>query len=234
MNAPARATMTPIRTFSCSIAQTPADRDRVYRLRYECYRRSAAIAPRRDRRFSDVFDELPNHFSFVAHTASPEPAATVRISVVRPDLGWTDSPAGHVYADHPRFQTIAATSFVEASRLCFGPLARRDAFVRLVAHMAALAEFYDVAWLLACPRVEHVRIYERLFGFCPLAEARRYFGVAFDTRLLGIRPADLRAFVASDRLMTGAWSEALERLLQTMPPAARHSDGIAISASSGK
>jgi hypothetical protein len=217
--------MTPNRMFNCSIAQTPEDRDHVYRLRYECYRRSAAIAPRPDRRFSDAFDELPNHFSFLAGAGNPEPAATVRISVVRPDLGWTDSPAGHVYADHPRFQTIAATSFVEASRLCFGPLARRDAFVRLVAHMAAVGEFYEVAWMLACPRVEHAGIYERLFGFHPLAEPRRYFGVAFQTRLLGIRPADLRAFVASDRLMPQAWSEALQTI---------QSAGIASSASNGK
>ena len=208
--------MTPNSTFTCSIAKSPEDRDHVYRLRYECYRRDAAIPPRPDRRFSDTFDELPNHFSFVAHTGGPDPAATVRISVVRPDLGWTESPAGRVYADHPRFQTIAATSFVEASRLCFGPLARRESFVRLVAHMAALAEFYDVASLLACPRVEHVRNYERLFGFRPLAEPRRYFGVAFETRLLGIRPAELRAFVASNRLMTEAWSDALDRLRKTV------------------
>jgi hypothetical protein len=226
--------MTPNRTFNCSIAQTPEDRDHVYRLRYECYRRSAAIAPRPDRRFSDAFDELPNHFSFLARAGNPEPAATVRISVVRPDVGWTDSPAGHVYADHPRFQAIAARSFVEANRLCFGPLARRDAFVRLVAHMAAFADFYGVEWLLACPRVEHARVYERLFGFRPLAEARRYFGVAFDTRLLGIRPAELRAFVSSDRVMSEAWSDALERLLQTLPAAGLHQRGIAISASNGK
>jgi hypothetical protein len=217
-----------------SLAQTPEDRDRVYRLRYECYRRTAAIAPRPDRRFSDGFDEMPNHFSFFTRSDGPDPAATVRISVVRPDLGWTDSPVSRVYADHPRFQMIAAASYVEASRLCFGPLARRQAFIRLVANMAAVAEFYNVAWLVACPRVEHAGAYERLFGFRPLAGPRRYFGVAFDTRLLGVRPGELRAFVAGDRLMTAAWSEALDGLLQTMPAAYRPSSGIAISASSGK
>jgi hypothetical protein len=147
--------------------------------------------------------------------------------VVRPDLGWTDSPVRHVYAGHPRFETIAAASYVEASRLCFGPLARREVFVRLVAHMAALASFYDAAWLVACPRVEHVHVYERLFGFRPLAEPRRYFGVAFETRLLGIRRDDLRGFVASDARMTRAWDEALRRLESA------HS-GNAMSASSGK
>jgi hypothetical protein len=210
-------------TFPCSIAHTPEDLDRVYRLRYECYRRDGAIPPHPDRRFTDRFDVAPNHFSFWA----PEPAATVRISVVRPDLGWNDAPARHVYGGHPRFEPIAAASFVEASRLCFGPLARREVFVRLVANMAALAEFYEVEWLIACPRVEHVRVYERLFGFRPLAEPRRYFGVAFETRLLGIRREELRAFVAPDRLMPRAWSQALSRI-------ASGQRGMAMSASSGK
>lgn len=210
-------------TFRCSIAHTPEERERVYRLRYECYRRDGAIPPHPERRFMDPFDVTPNHFSFWVDA----PAATVRISVVRPDLGWKDAPVRHVYDGHPRFEPIAAASFVEASRLCFGPLARRQVFVRLVAHMAALAEFYGVQWLVACPRVEHVRVYERLFGFRPLAEPRRYFGVAFETRLLGIRREDLRAFVAPDRLMTRAWDDALRTLDGAQPP-------VAMSASSGK
>jgi len=218
--------------FSCSIAQTPAERDEVFRLHYECYRRTGAIPPRTDRRFHDHLDELPNQFSFYSGSAA-EPSATVRISVVRPDLGWTVSPAGQVYGDHPRFHAVAATSFVEASRLCFGPHARRGAFLRLTAHMAALGEFYDVEWMLACPRVEHTGVYQRMFGFRPLAEPRRYFGVAFQTRLMGTRTADLRVFVSSDHRMTAAWSEALDRLLDTIPAPCPHS-GIEISANSGK
>jgi hypothetical protein len=219
-------------TFSCSLAHTPAERDEVFRLRYSCYRRDHAIPASPEQRFSDPFDDLPNHFSFYA--GEPDaPSATVRVSVVRPDLGWTDSPAGHVFGDHPMFREIAATSFVEASRLCFGPQARRSAFIRLVAHLAALGEFYDVEWIVACPRVEHARAYQRLFGFRALAEPRRYFGVAFQTALLGIRAADLRASVYGSRALTTAWSDALERLLQSMPPP-ESQPGIAISASSGK
>jgi len=204
--------------FSCSLAQTPAERDEVFRLRYECYRRSGAIPPNPERRFRDDLDELPNQFSFFCGS-SGEAAATVRISVVRPDLDWTVSPAGRVYGDHSRFRAVADTSFVEASRLCFGRQARRETFLRLTAHMAALGEFYGVEWMLACPRVEQPRVSSRLFGSRPLAEARRYFGVASKTRLLGIRTVDLCAFVSSDRRMTEAWSEALDRLLESIPAA---------------
>jgi hypothetical protein len=58
--------------------------------------------------------------------------ATVRISVVRPDLGRIYSPVQHVFADAPAFRGIAHMSFVEANRVCFRPQARRDAFVRLL------------------------------------------------------------------------------------------------------
>lgn len=199
-------------TLQCNIATTEEQRSRVYHLRYTCYRRKGSIETRPDEQFHDSYDELPNSFSFLASDSACDAMATVRITVVRPDLGWTDSPVTHVYGDHPAFQAIAKESYVEASRLCFGKQARRDAFVKLVGHMAALAEFYGVEWLVACPRVEHSAIYQRMFGFRPLAAPRQYFGVKFETQLLGIRVSELREYVRSERPMVQAWSDALTRL----------------------
>ena len=136
--------------------------------------------------------------------------ATVRLSVVRPEKGWTDSPGARVFGDHPAFREIR--SYVEASRLCFGQQAGRDAFIKLLGHMAAFGEFYSVEWLIACPRVEHANIYQSLFGFQPLAEPRQYFGVKFQTQLLGVRMTDLGDYVRERRLMRKAWSTALEFL----------------------
>jgi len=206
----------------CLLAQTPAHRAQVYRLRYASYRRKGSIEARPDEQFSDAFDEAPNHFSFLVSDAAHDAIATVRISVVRPDRGWTDAPVLHVYGGDSNIQPLARESFVEASRLCFAPQARRDAFVRLVAHMAAVAEFYDVAWLIACPRVEHASVYQRIFSFTPLAEPRQYFGVKFQAQLLGIRTADLRAFVRDRKVFAGAWSDALHHLLgwRSLVPAA--------------
>jgi hypothetical protein len=62
-----------------SLAQTSAERDEVFRLRYDCYRRAGAIPPNPERRFRDDFDDLPNQFSFFSGS-SAEAAATVRIS----------------------------------------------------------------------------------------------------------------------------------------------------------
>lgn len=196
----------------CLIAETAETLSQVYSLRYECYRRKGSIPENAEQKFSDSFDRMPNSFSFLVRDAEKQAMATVRITVVKPQPGWTDSPVTHVYGDHPAFQAIANESFVEASRLCFGPLARRDAFVGLVGHMAAMADYHRVEWLVACPRVEHSSTYQRMFGFRPLAAPRKYFGVSFETQLLGIRVEELRNYVSNTKALTAAWSAAYARL----------------------
>jgi hypothetical protein len=78
--------------------------------------------------------------------------------------------------------------------------------------MSALADLYECQWLVACPREEHAPMYERLFGFRPMAEPRRYFGVDFQTRLLAVRREELREHVRPNHAMTEAWAEALSEL----------------------
>jgi hypothetical protein len=131
----------------CSIADTPEARDQVYRLRYAGYFRKGSIDASEDERFSDRFDATPNHFSFLVRGAEEEAVATVRISVVRQDLGWVESPGGTVFGDLPAYRTLAAEGFVEASRLVFAPQARRDALMQLLGYMAAMADFYEAEWL---------------------------------------------------------------------------------------
>lgn len=196
----------------CVIAKSDVEREQVYRLRYACYFQRGSIEPRHDQRFPDRFDETDNHFSFLVRGSESDPLATVRISVVRRDIGWTESPAGTVFGDHPAYAAVAQDSFVEASRLCFGEQARRDVLMRLLGNMAALAEFYDTEWLVACPRLEHAPLYQRLFGFRPLAEPRPYFGVRFETQMLGVRREELRTCVSSAKPMVTAWSQALRQL----------------------
>jgi hypothetical protein len=199
----------------CVIATTKEERRAAYALRYRCYRRKGSIPEREDERFSDSFDEKPNSFTFLLSNQD-EALATVRITVVKPEHSWTDSPVRHVYGDHNALQLIASESFVEASRLCFGRQARRDSFVRLVGHMAALAEFYRVEWLVACPRVEHSHVYQRMFGFRSLAAPRQYFGVSFQTQLLGIRVSELREYVRDEMPMVSAWSDALKHFVASL------------------
>jgi len=198
------------RKLTCLVADTPETRRSVFRLRHECYLRGGSIEPKPEAEFADAFDQMPNHFSFLVREAGREPLATVRISVVRPDLRWTESPAIHVFGDTDCMQAIASEAYVEASRLCFGQQARRDVFMQLLGNMAALAEHYSVGWLVACPRVEHVGVYQRMFGFRPLAPARKYFGVNFKTQLLGVRRAEHQEHVKNSKPMQDAWLQAYE------------------------
>lgn len=195
-------------TITCKLARTTRDMDEVCRIRYECYHRGGSIAARADQRFRDHYDDLPNHFSFLLHSPGEGYLATVRISVVRPDLGWREAPSTRVFTGHPAIERMTGESFVEASRLCFHRQARRDVLYRLVANLAALADQYETAWLVACPRPEHSPIYQRMFGFRPLAPARQYFGVSFSTELLGLRREELRRTADRFEPMRKAWHDA--------------------------
>ncbi len=85
---------------TCELADSESMLDHVFRLGYSCNRRSGAIGDRPDERFRDRYDDLPNHFSFLM----PKQAATVRISVVRPDGAWTECLPGAFSPIIPRLR----------------------------------------------------------------------------------------------------------------------------------
>lgn len=200
-----------------SLASSEWARQSVYRLRYDCYRREESIEPNPVGVFIDRFDSQPNHFSFLQYQ-SALPHATVRVSVVRPDLDWRDSPARIVYGDHPAFRKFAGSSYVEPNRLCFAPRASRQGFIELLGSVAALAELCEVEWLIACPRLDHAHLYQNLFGFQPQAEPRQFFGVKLTAQLMAVSLSQLRAYIQYDDRMLDSWVAALGRLRKTEAP----------------
>lgn len=194
----------------CQQARTAEEMDEVFHLRYLCYHAKGAISTRRDQRFRDPYDELPNQFSFLLR--GEDTTGSVRISVVRPDLGWDEAPSCAVFGDHPAFRDIARGSFVEASRLCFLPEARRDVLYRLIANLVALADFHEASWVVACPREEHAQFYQRMFGFHALGEPRPYYGVNFRTALMAAPLPEIRATAERVRPMREAWRQAWQSL----------------------
>jgi hypothetical protein len=204
------------REWECNIANTAEAREQVYRLRYACYRRDEAIGVRADEKFRDEFDELPNHFSFLLGGVH-EPMATARISVVRRDWQWDDAPVEHVFGDDPTLRSIASEGYVETSRLCFARAALPGAFVRLVSQIGAVANFYDVEWFVACPRLEHVHSWARMFGYKPIAAPRQYYGVAFQTQLLAVRRRDAQKHLKDGGTLQAACDEAAASLRRSLP-----------------
>lgn len=193
---------------TCRLAATSADLEEVFRIRHECYLRTGAIESMADGRFTDSYDGLPNHFSYLVESAQDGAIATMRVSVLSQSRGWTRVPSGCVFGDHPAFLTMAGESLVEANRLCFRRQAHRDIFYRLGANLTALADRFGAQWIVACPRVEHAATYRRVFGMQRLGEPRKYFGVNFETELLGMRREELRQKARGVEKMSTAWAEA--------------------------
>src|SRR5882757_4139312 len=57
-------TADPLEHVDYRLAETPEDKDRIYRLRYRAYLREGAILPSKSERVTDRYDEEPNNFTF--------------------------------------------------------------------------------------------------------------------------------------------------------------------------
>src|ERR1700688_4477494 len=72
------------------LAETEAEKDAIYRLRYRAYLHEGAIEPRADQRLTDRFDDLPNSWVFGVFFDG-ELTSSLRVSVATPDNH--DTPA---------------------------------------------------------------------------------------------------------------------------------------------
>ena len=52
----------PLEHVDYRLAETPAEKDEIYRLRYRAYLREGAILPSESGRVTDRYDDLPNNF----------------------------------------------------------------------------------------------------------------------------------------------------------------------------
>ena len=66
------------------LAETEAEKEAIYSLRYRAYLHEGAIEPRADRRLADRFDDLPNSWTFGIFVDG-ELASSLRVSVATPD-----------------------------------------------------------------------------------------------------------------------------------------------------
>ena len=156
------------------LALTEADREAIFRLRYQAYLREGAITPNFSRRFSDKYDDSDNSWIFGVYIDG-QLASSIRIHVAT--AAYPEMPALGPFSDIlvPELESskviIDPTRFVtnaEASR-AYPDL--RFATVR-VPYIAC--EFFGADLLLATVRSEHQAFYRRTFGHVVAAEARPY------------------------------------------------------------
>jgi hypothetical protein len=157
------------------VAVTEADRDAVFRLRYEAYEREKAVVPSFSRRLSDHYDDLDNTMVVALHLDG-RIAATIRVSVMTADQ--PDGPdrapfldvigpmldAGKVLIDPTRHATDEAFSNAYPGLMPY--------LTTRIAWMAA--EHFDADVILASVRTEHQAFYRRVFGCELVCEPRPY------------------------------------------------------------
>ena len=167
-------------------ADTPEEKEEIYRLRYDAYRHEGAIEPNLSRSFSDRFDELDNAYVFGVHFDG-KLASSIRLNVSTPQS--PELPALGVFSDVLGPLIEARKAIIDPTRFVVEPGIARTlpkisyATVR-IGWMAC--EFFDVDWVLATVRTEHQAFYKRLFGHKALCKARPYPTLKKPISLMGL------------------------------------------------
>jgi N-acyl-L-homoserine lactone synthetase len=155
-------------------ADAPDDREAIFRLRYDAYRREGAVPASRARRIADEFDEGPNAWIFGVHVDG-RLASSIRLSVASAQRSLL--PALRVFSDLLSPEIAAGRTIVDPTRFVADQKSSRahPALPYVTVRLAWLAaEFFNADLLLATVRVEHQAYYARVFGHRPVCAARPY------------------------------------------------------------
>jgi hypothetical protein len=151
-------------------AETPEEKDAIYRMRYEAYLREGAIEPNDSRRFKDPFDEAHNAW-LIGTFIDGELASSLRIHVAQTDQ--LALPAKSVFPEviKPRLRSgeilVDPTRFV--TRLDFSRRYHEMPYLTVRPGWMA-GEHFDADFIIATCRAEHQAYYRRVFGhenWCP-------------------------------------------------------------------
>lgn len=158
----------------CRRADSPEQRQAIFRLRYQAYLREGAIEPNPSGIFTDAFDEIGNVFIFGLHVDG-ELAGSLRLHIgsrqypefptleVFPDVLQPELDRGKVIVDSTRFVVDENLARVH----------RGLPYIVLRLTMLA-AEHFKADNLLAAVRPEHRAFYQRAFNHQLLCGPRPY------------------------------------------------------------
>lgn len=167
------------------LAETEAEKDEIYRLRYRAYLRENAITPNREHRVTDRFDDLPNSWIFGVYYNGVL-ASSLRISVAAP--GWPDTPSMDVFPEVLTLELAEGRVMVDPTRFVADPeFAGRPVelpYMTLrLAHVAC--DYFNADIGLASVRTEHQAFYRRVFMHT-IAPPRDYPGLTKQICLMKI------------------------------------------------
>lgn len=167
-------------------ADSPEEREAIFRLRHKAYVREGAIAANHTGRFADADDEADNAY-VIGLYIDGELASSLRLHIATKDH--PDCPSLHVFPDvlQPRLDAgrviLDVTRFVADERL--SRLHRSLPYATLRPCMLA-AEYFHADDMLAAVRVEHQAFYQRVFDHQVLCAPRPYPQLARPTGLMSL------------------------------------------------
>lgn len=156
------------------LAETEAEKEAIYRMRYRAYMTEGAIEPRADRRLTDRFDDLPNSWVFGVYIDG-ELTSSLRISVATPDNH--DTPAVNAFPDLLEPELAQGKVIVDPNRFVADPVSRtrHPELPYLTVRLGYVACAYFNADIgTATVRAEHRAFYRRVFLQKSLCEPRPY------------------------------------------------------------
>jgi hypothetical protein len=145
------------------LAETPDDKEEIYRLRYRAYLREGAILPSTDERITDQYDDGPNTWIFGVYI-NGELNSSIRISVVTSE--WRMSPSVELFGDvlHPMLDK--GMVFIDSTRFVADP-SKAGRFPELPYVTVRLGStagvHFNANYGLALIRPEHQAFYRRVF-----------------------------------------------------------------------
>lgn len=156
------------------LAETEAEKEEIYNLRYRAYLHEGAIEPRADQRLTDRFDDLPNSWVFGLYLDG-ELRSSLRVSVATPEND--ETPAVDAFRDLLAPELAKGKVIVDPNRFVADPLSRAEypELPYLTVRLGYLACGYFNADIgTATVRAEHQAFYRRVFLQKSLCEPRPY------------------------------------------------------------
>jgi N-acyl-L-homoserine lactone synthetase len=176
-------------------ADSAEQREAIFRLRYDAYRRDDMIPANPSATFSDAYDQTPNAYLFGLYMDG-KLASSIRIHVASRE--YPDSPTLLAFPDYLQPELDAGKIIIDPNRFVADEsLARLHgalpyATLRLC-HLAA--EYFHADLALASVRVEHQAFYRRAFNYQVLCEPRPYLLLARPLSLMAIHYASVAEVV---------------------------------------
>jgi hypothetical protein len=166
------------------LAETPEEKEEIFRLRYRAYLREGAVKPSFEQRVVDQFEDAPNAWTFGVYLHG-ELYSSIRISVLTSE--WRMSPSVELFGDvlHPMLDK--GMVFIDSTRFVADPDKARH-FPELPYVTVRLGStagvHFNADYGLAIIRPEHQAFYRRVFLHETWCEPRLYPGLVKPVGLL--------------------------------------------------